>query len=216
VDLRTCHRVLLFGGSFDPPHLAHLKLPLLAMYAIGADALVYIPAAQSPHKKDRPGASALQRVAMLRLMLQDVPKATVLTDEIDRFEASKGEPSYTIDTLTLLRERLGPDVELRLLIGADQLRVFDKWRQPQRIIELAEPVVMVRPPETRASTLAAVPRMFDAKPWEKRLIDLPVMDVSATEIRQRIAEGKTIGGLVHAEVERFIKENGLYRLAVGP
>jgi nicotinate-nucleotide adenylyltransferase len=134
----------------------------------------------------------------------------VLTDEIDRFEASGGQPSYTVDTLANLRTRLGPRVELRWLMGADQLRAFGKWREPARVIELAEPVVMVRPPDTRESLLAAVPQMFDAKAWEKRMVDLPVIDVSATEIRQRIAEGKKISGMVHPAVERYIQENELY------
>lgn len=211
VDLRTCKTLLLFGGSFDPPHVAHRQLPLLAMEAIGADAVVYIPAALSPFKTGQPPTDSKHRLEMLRLTLANEPRAVIRTDELDRFAASGGKPSYTIDTITALQTQLGDGVKLRLLIGADQLASFDRWRQWQRIIALAEPVVMVRPPATRESMLASLPAGFDADPWRKRMVELPVIDVSSTVIRQRIAAGESVHGLVMPEVESYIAAHGLYR-----
>lgn len=211
VDLRACKSVLLFGGSFDPPHVAHLALPLEAMKKIGADAVAYIPAALSPFKQDQPPTEPTHRLAMLRLMLAHEDRAVILTDELDRASAEDAKPSYTIDTIAALHQRLGEGIKLRLLIGADQLASFDRWRQWERVIELAEPVVMVRPPATRESMLANLPEGFDVDVWRTRMVDLPVMDVSATAIRQRIAAGQSIRGMVVPAVETYIHKHGLYR-----
>jgi len=210
VDLTGKKSILLFGGTFDPPHVAHVILPMLAMEAVGADAVAYVPAAQSPHKLDQTQTPAQHRLAMLRLALAEVPWATVLTDEFDRFDDSGGQPSYTVDTLTALRATLGPAVTLRLLIGTDQMMAFNRWREPQRIIELADPVVMLRPPGDRETALDMFPRHKRAA-WDKRIVTLPMMDISATMIRSRIARGLSITGLVHPAVERYIAEHRLYQ-----
>lgn len=203
------NHIILFGGSFDPPHTAHVVLPMLVRETVGADAVAYIPAAKAPHKLDKVQTDPAHRLTMLRLALNDVPHATIFTDEINRGES--GEPSYTVDTLAALRSRLGVKVTLNLLIGADQVRIFDQWREPDRIIELAEPLVMVRPPDSRQSLLASLPDDATRHEWASRLVDVPAMDVSSTAIRRRVALGEPIGGMVHPAVERYILENNLYR-----
>ena len=207
--LEDCNLVLLFGGSFDPPHRAHVALPERVRHRIGADCVAYIPAAQSPHKPEQKPADAADRLAMLRLALQHQPRAVILTDEIDR--AAQGEPSYTVDTLEALRARLPKSVMLRLLIGADQVPKFDQWREPQRIIALAEPVVMLRPPETVESLLHALPDDKARRFWGKRIVPVPQMDVSATEIRSRLQAHEPIDDLVPEPVAQYIAEHGLYR-----
>lgn len=208
MDLTSCRNILIYGGSFDPPHLAHVKLPALAMEAVGADAVAYLPAAQTPLKAPLSGTSGRHRLAMLKLALESQPRAQVLTDEIDRGDEG---PNYTIDTLVRLRYRLDPDTALRLLIGADQLRQFDRWRDWRRVIELAEPLVMVRPPDLRQSLLAGLPRDFDRDTWSKRLIDLPLMDISSRDIRGRVARGDPIDKLVPPKVARYIEAHTLYQ-----
>lgn len=208
MNLADCQRVLLFGGSFDPPHVGHLILPMLAMDQVGADIVAYIPAGSAPHKQDREQTSAEHRLAMLRLALADRPFLTVLTDEIDR--AADGKPSFTVNTLEALRERLGAGVDLRLLIGGDMLRNFDQWRQPDRILELCALAVMVRPPDTRDALLAALPAGFDRDEWSPRLLDLPQLDISSTLIRQRIRANKPIAGMTPVAVERYVGEYELY------
>src|SRR5690606_33875394 len=139
----------------------------------------------------------------LRLALKDAKHTTILTDEIDR--GRDGRPSYTVDTLAALRDRLRsggrPGATLRLLIGTDQVRVFDQWKEPEQVAALAEPLVMVRPPETRASLLAALPDDTARARWAGRLIEVPRMDVSSTDVRQRVARGEPIEGLVPPAVE---------------
>jgi nicotinate-nucleotide adenylyltransferase len=191
-----CQCVLIYGGSFDPPHRAHIELPAMVMRKIGADAVAYIPAANQPLKTDRTLADAEHRLAMLRLALRDQPHAIILTDEIDR-----GGTSYTIDTLRALRKRLPKHTTMRLLIGADQVDLFDQWKAAVQIIALAEPVVMARPSQSRGHSEA----------WSKRFVNVPAMDVSSTEIRRRVRNGEPIDDLVPASIAAYITNNRLYR-----
>jgi nicotinate-nucleotide adenylyltransferase len=207
--LEDAKHIILFGGSFDPPHVAHVSLPMAAREAVGADLVVYVPAAKAPHKLDKVQTDPIHRLAMLRLALQDIQHAALLTDELDR--AADGRPSYTVDTLETIRNRLGADTLLRLLIGADQVRIFDKWREPKRVVELAEPLVMVRPPDTRDSLLASLRDEQARVEWAPRLVDVPEVDISSTDIRERVAQGKTVAGQVSPAVETYIREHGLYK-----
>ncbi|MFW6058621.1 MAG: nicotinate (nicotinamide) nucleotide adenylyltransferase [Phycisphaeraceae bacterium] len=209
MQLEDARYILIFGGTFDPPHRAHVELPEIVRGRLGADCIAYVPAARSPHKLDQQPTDAAHRLAMLRLALEDQPRAVIVTDELDR-AAQGDDPSYTVETLQQLRERLGPEVRLRLLIGADQVPAFEKWKDPKRIIELAEPVVMLRPPDTAESLLAALPDDAARRFWARRLMPVPALDVSATMVRQRVRAGEPIDDLVPEAVARYIAEQGLY------
>lgn len=206
-DLSRYRKVLVFGGSFDPPHHAHIALPTLVAQQIGADVVAYIPAGRAPHKLDREQTPPEHRLAMLHLALLDKPQSIILTDELDR---DPDVPSYTIDTLEALSSRLSPGGTMRLLMGADQLRIFESWRDPRRVVELAEPVVMVRPPDTRQSLLASLPDDASRAEWGPRLVDVPAMPISSTLIRQRVANGQSIDDLVPPAVAHYIAANALY------
>ena len=202
--------ILLFGGSFDPPHRAHVALPQQVAQTIGADLIAYIPAGRAPHKLDQVQTDPQHRLAMLRLALKeqtgDIP-TVVLTDEIDR---GPDEPSYTVDTLEALHQRIDSGAELRLLIGADQLRIFDSWREPDRIIALAEPAVMVRPPDTRVSLLESLaPHQRDA--WASRLVDVDAIDLSSTELRDAVAAGQPVDAWTPRGVRDYILKHDLYQ-----
>jgi len=199
---------LVYGGTFDPPHVGHVRQPQRVRKAVDADAVIYMPAAISPHKLDRQPTAAEHRLAMLRLALADHPWAIVRTDELDR--AADGRPSYTVDTLEALREELPDTTTLRLLIGADQLRAFDKWHQAERIVELAEPLVMVRPPDHAPRLLADLPP-DDRATWRHRLISITPMDVSSTAIRTALRTGAPTAGLLDPAVRDYIAEHNLYQ-----
>jgi len=202
MDVTGLDKVLVF--------VAHVRLPKLAMAKVGAQAVVYIPAGRPPHKTGVPLTDAAHRLAMLRLALEHEPWARIWTDEIDR-AAKTGQPTYTVDTLERLRKCVGPAMQMRLLIGADQLRLFDTWRDHDRITELAEPLVMIRPPDSRDSLLENLPPGLDRATWSARLIDLPTMDVSATQIRHRVAAGEPIDDVVHPAVAAYIARHRLYQ-----
>ncbi len=200
---------LVFGGTFDPPHLAHLELAGLARETLGARGVIYIPAGQPPLKDAAGVTPARHRLAMLRLLLAAQSWAVIDACELER--AAAGTPTYTVDTLKDLRRRLGPGVTLRLLIGGDQLRRLDRWKSPDEVVSLAEPVVMVRPPDTAASLLAGLPAEFDPTAWAPRLLDLPLRNNSATEIRARVAQGLPMDELTLPAVAGYIREQQLYR-----
>ncbi|MEM9252606.1 MAG: nicotinate (nicotinamide) nucleotide adenylyltransferase [Planctomycetota bacterium] len=207
-SLADCRLVLVYGGTFDPPHTAHVRQPDRVRRAVDADAVIYMPAAVSPLKRHLQQTPAAHRLAMLRLALADQPWAIVRTDELDR-AAQDGKPSYTVDTIEALRAELPDTTRLRLLIGADQLRLFNQWHKAERIIQLAEPLVMVRPPNKVRTVLHAMPQEQRAI-WRPRLVSVEPMDVSSTAIRTALRTGAPTAGLLDPAVADYIREHGLY------
>lgn len=201
--------ILVFGGTFDPPHLAHTTLPTMVASRLGLKRLVYVLAALNPLKQDTPPTASHHRLAMLRLVLRDLPNAEISTIELER-----GGPSYTVDTLTTFREQFGDDVPIRLLIGADQAIEFHKWKDWQRIIELAEPAVMVRPPWSAKSfgdALRETMAQDEVDAWAQRAVEVPAMDISSTEIRRRLHTGSDVSEMLHPDVIAYIREHNLYQ-----
>lgn len=204
LDPRTCKRLVVYGGTFDPPHRGHVELPFAAARAVAADGVLYVPAGQPPHKPDHPVTGAHHRLAMLQLALGDRPDAAIVTYELDNPGVS-----YTVKTLEHLRDTLGPGVELRLLIGADMASCFHQWKQPERIVELAEPLVMLREPYDKARLLQSL-----GPQWAGRFVGIPMIHVSSTELRQKLAERRyddpRVTDLLPPSVLRYIRENHLY------
>ena len=191
-------RIGVFGGTFDPPHVGHLLVASDAREALKLDRLIFVPTGVQPFKVDMPAvASGQDRLEMLRLAIADDANYVVDDAEINR----KGL-SFTVDTLEHLSER-HPAAQLFLLLGEDLLAGFGQWRNPARIRELA--------------TIAAVRRAGPASPGIEPIASGVVMvstrrvDVSSTEIRERLRAGKSIKGFVPESVERFIDARGLYR-----
>jgi nicotinate-nucleotide adenylyltransferase len=193
-------RIGLLGGSFDPPHTGHLLAAGDAFEALSLDRLVFIPAAVQPLKAGQMTATAVQRLRMVQLLVGDDQRYTVDSVEIDR-----GGLSFMVDTLTTLAARW-PDAERFLLVGADVPATFAKWRDPQRIAELATLVVLQR----GGSAERARVDLSEMPPATKVLATRRV-DISSTEIRQRVREGKSIRGFVPDAVAAFIGGEGLYR-----
>ncbi|MBL8991177.1 MAG: hypothetical protein JNJ48_06310 [Phycisphaerae bacterium] len=222
--------IILFGGSFDPPHLAHVRQAALVRdrlaewLGVPADTLwiLYTPAARSPHKDGPPTASPLQRVEMLRLALRALPASAVWTDELDRAAADPSAASYSVDTARHARGWLDfqgrRDVQVRWLMGADQAAELHRWREPRSLVALAEPLVMLRPPEQTAAGLlerlrgAGFWRDEELAAWPARIVELPLSDASATEARRALAAGDqaALQRLLDPRVLAFIRERGLY------
>lgn len=200
--------ILIFGGTFDPPHLAHAKLPPIAAIRLGCQRILYIPAALNPLKTETPPTPSEHRVAMLQLAIKDVPNA-----EIERLELQREGPSYTVDTLEELSRRFGPETQLHLLIGADAALSFERWKDWQRILELAEPAVMPRPPYPREALMGEFRKRFEADQasfWIDRILDVPYMDLSATDVRRQLKTGGDLDCLLDPAVIEYIREHHLY------
>jgi nicotinate-nucleotide adenylyltransferase len=190
-------RIGLLGGSFDPPHLGHLLAAGDVHEALALDAIVFIPAAVQPLKAGQVGASSAQRLAMTQLLVGDDPRFEVSSVEIDR-----GGLSYTVDTLRTLAAAW-PSAELYWLVGADVLESFAKWKEPATIMELATLVVMQRA-GGEAPNLASLP-------GRPRLVATRRIDISSTEIRERVRQEKSIRGFVPEAVAALISAERLYR-----
>jgi nicotinate-nucleotide adenylyltransferase len=189
-------RIGLLGGSFDPPHNGHLLAAGDAFAALSLDRLIFVPAAVQPLKVGRAAATASQRLSMVRLLVEGDERFDVSAIEIER-----GGLSYTVDTLADLAAQW-PSAKLFWLVGADAVRTFDKWREPDRIVELATVVVLQRAgdaPET--GTMPGTPQWLSTRR----------IDISSTEIRDRVREGKSIRGFVPDAVADFIAAEQLYR-----
>ncbi|MBT8462852.1 MAG: nicotinate-nucleotide adenylyltransferase [Gemmatimonadetes bacterium] len=180
-------RIGIFGGTFDPPHVGHLVVTQDALERLELDRLVVVPAARPPHRE-----AVLEpdlRLELVRRAFEDDDRIHVSDVEFRR----EG-PSWTVDTLEWARRELEPDV-LFLIVGADQLRSFTGWREPERILRMARLVVMTRPGEEVQGT--DVPH---------EIIEVTRVDLSSTRIRRRLEEGRSIRYMVperlRPEVER--------------
>jgi len=183
---------LLFGGSFDPVHLGHLIAAEFAAEALASTEVWFVPAREQPFKAGRHGASPEHRLRMLNVALAGHPLFRVEAMEIDR-----PGPSYTIDTVRALGARLGARVTL--LLGSDAAEELPTWREADELLKLADVVVYQRAGEV------ATPL-----PYPSRRIPVPLIGISATEIRTRIAAGQTIRYLVPESVRAYITRLGLY------
>ena len=206
----TSSPILIFGGSFDPPHKAHITLPQHVARITKATTILYIPAGNPPHKS-RMMTPANHRVAMLELALTDYPQSQIITCEIDR-----GGTSYTYDTLQHLKAIFPSNQQFRLLIGADMAASFYSWYKPNEIIELAEPIVMIRPPYKPEDILKKLPTdlsILERDSWKSRIIPIDQIPVSSTEIRTLLKEKPNtpeLSELLHPEVLSYIQDHKLY------
>jgi nicotinate-nucleotide adenylyltransferase len=198
-------RIGVLGGTFDPPHVGHLWLATLAADALGLDRVLFMPAAQPPHKRERRITSATDRLLMTRLAIADNRAFELCAIEMER-----PGPSYTVDSVEELQERFGPAIDLYLVMASDSLNEIDTWREPDRLLSLVEWVVGPRPGALLPDR-AALERRFGAAASRIHLLEGPSLDVSSSELRRRVATGHPIRYLVPRAVEELIAERGLYR-----
>jgi len=183
----------LFGGSFDPVHHGHLIVGRVAAETLGLDSLRFVPAREQPFKRGQHGASGEQRAAMLELATAGAPGFAV-----ERAELERPGPSYTVDTLRALRSR-EPGISLTLLLGADAANELDAWHQAEEIPGLASIVVFAR---------AGVP--VPRSRLISRTIEVPAVEISATQIRRRVREGRPIRYWVPDAVAEYVTRHRLY------
>ena len=202
-------RLGIFGGSFDPVHYGHLLLAESCREQCRLDQVWFIPAAVPPHKQHAAMSSPAHRVEMLRLATGGNEAFVVNTMELDR-----GGVSYTADTLAEIHAQQ-PAAELFFLLGGDSLAELPTWREPERICELAVPVVVRRPGAAEVDfTLPLATLLVSAERLElihRQHVEMPAMGLSASEIRQHIAGGQSIRYRTPRAVERYIETHGLYR-----
>lgn len=191
-------RLAVFGGTFDPPHVAHLVVAQDVVEALDLDALWFVPARVPPHKQDESFSPGRVRVEMLRAAMDDDARLGVSDVELER-----DGPSFTVDTLRELGDRL-PRTRLHFVLGVDQFAEFGSWKDPGEVARLSRLVVISREGDT--------PRQVDPGvevPHE--LVPVTRIDVSSTEIRRRVREGRSVRYLVPGPVRRIIEREELYQ-----
>jgi nicotinate-nucleotide adenylyltransferase len=205
----------VFGGTFDPVHLAHLRLAEEMRECLGLARVLLVPTARSPLKPES-GASGAQRLEMLEQATAAQPDLQVID-----LELSRPGPSYTVDTLREIAA-LHPDARLWFLLGSDAVRDLDRWREPETLFELASLAVAPRPGSAGAQPRELLPASL-AGPFrdgpqglvhenghEIRIIPFTPLGISASDIRLRVARGASIRYLVPDAVLDYIRKHRLY------
>ncbi len=187
----------LFGGSFNPPHVAHLAVAAAAAESAGVERVIWMPAAVSPLKKAAGVPAPEHRLEMTRLAVRGNSAFSV-----SDLEFRRGGVSYTVDTLRALRDAW-PEAEAALILGGDSLAGFMSWREPEEILRLARLLVYRRPGFDETE----VPREVLTR---TRFVDAPALDLSSTHIRERLAAGRTVRYLVPDPVIDYARLHGLY------
>jgi nicotinate-nucleotide adenylyltransferase len=194
----------ILGGTFDPIHHAHLAVAELARETFDLRRVLFVPAAQPPHKPGRPITAPEHRLAMVERAIEGNPRF-----EVSRVELEREGPSYTVDTLTALHAA-APDDRLALILSADAYADFGTWHQPARILELADLIVATRhgfaPPDPEL-----LPSQFPRAPASIAFLDGPRIGLSASDIRRTAAEGRSVRYLVPDAVAAYIGDHGLYQ-----
>lgn len=199
-------RIGIFGGSFDPVHLGHLLLAEQALVQLSLERVIFVPAAIPPHKKHLQLTGKQQRLEMLHLAIGGNDRFVVDTFELDREEVS-----YTVDTLLEFRQSMEND-DLYLLMGADSLFEFATWKEPQRICQLAIPVVVARP-GSPAPDLSVLRSYVDDRRYreiEEAAFESLQVEISSSAIREAANGGQRFLYQTPAAVERYLLDKKLY------
>jgi nicotinate-nucleotide adenylyltransferase len=201
--------VALFGGTFDPIHLGHTRVAAAAAEQVGAEKVVFIPAKISPLKGFFPFARDEDRLHMIMLAIVGHAGFAVSDCELKR-----PAPSYTLDTVRQFQRDCGPETAIHWLLGADTVADLVHWHKVRELIDECYLTVMQRPGYTpdfdRFEPLWGRGRVDKLK---KNAIQTPLIDISSTEVRQRLAVGGDVSGMLHPDVIRYIREHNLYRQA---
>jgi nicotinate-nucleotide adenylyltransferase len=210
----------LFGGTFNPIHLGHLRAAVEVQEAFDLDKILLIPSAVPPHKKAQEIAGAEERLEMVRLAVQDVPSL-----EASDVELGRPGPSYTVETLHHFQNKFGTHCVIYFIVGIDAFFEITTWRAYLQLFSLAHFIILARPggriDDLGAFILKHISREYEQDRTRKQyrhpewrtIFSLHVthMDISATQIRARIKEGRSVRFLVPPQVEDYIQKKGLYR-----
>lgn len=197
-------RIGLFGGTFDPPHLGHLILASEAQTQLGLNRLLWILTPEPPHKLDQAITPVEDRLAMVQLAIADNPAF-----ELSRIELDRPGPHYTLDTIQLVAAQ-NPGADIVPIIGGDSLRDLPKWHEPQKLVYACHWIGVMRRPYDR-SNLDELESQLPGISSKVHYVDAPLLEIASREIRNRIAEGKSVRYYLPANVFDYISQHHLYQ-----
>jgi nicotinate-nucleotide adenylyltransferase len=194
----------VFGGTFDPPHLGHLAAAQEALETCGLARVLFVPSERNPLKLDNQMSPTPHRLAMTELAIHGNPDF-----ELSRADIGGTGPSFTVDLLARLHQQFGADTDLAFISGMDVLHELHRWREPRRLLQLARLIVIERPGQHHLH-----PEQVDARvPGASARITIvhtPGVAISSTELRQRVAAGRSLRYMVPDSVAAYIREHRLY------
>jgi len=199
--------ILLFFGTFDPVHNAHVRVAQVAAEQLNAQQGIFIPARRSPHKNFIPMANHRDRLEMIQMAIESLPNFSVSDCEFKR-----PEPSYTIDTIEYFKSKMGADTRLYWLLGADAVKDLLFWHRINELVDQCNIAIMQRggfsPPDL--SLLEETLGKNRIEKLKTSIIDTPSISLSSTEIRERLAAGEDVNGMICKKVLGFIAKKKLY------
>ena len=198
-------KIGVLGGTFDPIHIGHLIVAEEARVKLRLAEVLFVPAGQPWLKQDRDVTQAVHRVEMVRRGIADNPNFKLSTLEVNR-----PGPSYTVETLTMLRKQLGSEASLFFILGRDTLAELPLWKEPEKVVQLCR---LVFPPRLGSRDLKHLEKAMPGLLDQVIQLDMPVIGISSSEIRQRLAQRLPIRYLVPPEVERYIAEQRIYQVS---
>jgi nicotinate-nucleotide adenylyltransferase len=194
----------IFGGTFDPPHLGHLILAETCADALGLERVLWVPAADPPHKHSAPLSAAAHRAAMVQAAIADNPRFVFSRVDLDR-----PGPHYSADMVRLIGEQY-PGITLYFLMGGDSLHDLPTWRAPERLLASCRLAVTRRPDDGLDAALPALYKQLPALEGVVAFVPAPLIEISGSEIRQRVRERRSIRYRVPDAVAACIAREGLY------
>ncbi len=199
-------RIGIMGGTFDPPHVGHLTAAEMARVTLSLDCVLFVPTNRSPWKMTKEMSTTEQRVEMVQRAIADNPHFQLSRVDVDRVP-----PSYTFETLRLLREQ-NPEGELFFIMGLDSLHDLGNWHSADEIVHLAQLVVCARPGfQMDVGHMLALLHKLPALSQRLTFVEMPELAIAASDLQQRVRHGQSIRYLVPDAVREFITEQGLYR-----
>lgn len=217
-------KIAILGGSFNPIHIGHAMLADTIIKELGYDKVLFIPTGIPPHKELSAGATTENRLQMVKNFCDSVPGGIF---EMEPCEVERGGISYTVDTLTYIVNKYKNVIDGKpaLLMGTEIAAEFHKWKNVEKIVEIADLIIVPRYPDVFGMNCDFKNKpsghyagdfntRFDARlfPYDCKILDIPILPVSSTEIRGRIASGKSFEYLLPHSVCNYIKENNLYKI----
>lgn len=196
-------RIGFFGGTFDPPHNGHLMIAHKAIEELGLEEVNFAPTRLPPHKRDVKITPIKHRVEMVRLAIQGNPRFVLSYIDVDR-----DGPTYSVDSIRLLRDGWHESTEIYFLMGIDSLASILSWHMPEELIRMCKLAVFARPGFT--ANLEELETKLPGIRRRTEFIRSAEFDISATEIQRRVHAGESIKEMVPETVEKYIKSNGLY------
>ncbi len=194
----------IFGGTFDPPHLGHLILASESLSQLGLDRLLWVLTPSPPHKPGDPISPLPQRIDMLRRATADESRFEICNVEMER-----PGPHYTVDTLRLLKKQ-DASRDLVFLMGGDSLRDLPTWREPQQLLALCAAIGVMRRPGD-AVNLDILERQIPGISAKVRFVDVPLLEISSSQVRERVARKAMFRYYLHPDVYAYILQNKLYQ-----